>query len=330
MVASLPDLLSSGVFSRVTSKIRSDLNTAALEAVTGRRDDLTSAAKGQTGQVHRAQTVVDLARAAQTRLALATGRYTQAATALESVRTLTENMGSEALQVATSGDATGIATSAQSAEGAIKSAFQLLNTRFDGRALFAGDQADVGAVGDPQSMIDAAKAIAGSGGSIEDRLAQIDDYFSDGGTFDTSVYIGGRGEAAPVTLSNGLRLDPITTANSGAMRDLMKGMVIVAASIELPPQEIVAWVRQGASLIRTAQDSLVIEEAALGTSLNRLSEADQQTEREVLTAQAKMDRVIGRDPFEAASEIQDLETRLQAAYTLTSRISNLSLVNFLR
>jgi flagellar hook-associated protein 3 FlgL len=37
-----------------------------------------------------------------------------------------------------------------------------------------------------------------------------------------------------------------------------------------------------------------------------------------------------RDQYEAASELKQLETGLEAAYTLTARLSNLSLLNYMR
>jgi len=40
--------------------------------------------------------------------------------------------------------------------------------------------------------------------------------------------------------------------------------------------------------------------------------------------------LMGRDIFEAAAELQALESQLQASYTITGRLGSLSLVNFLR
>ena len=40
--------------------------------------------------------------------------------------------------------------------------------------------------------------------------------------------------------------------------------------------------------------------------------------------------LIGADPYEAAAALEAAETQLETLYTLTARISRLSLVNFLR
>ncbi|MEM9422282.1 MAG: hypothetical protein AAF986_07245, partial [Pseudomonadota bacterium] len=59
MIRALPDLLSTSLFSRVTADLRNNLDRSAIEAVTGRQSDLTAAAAGQNGQVHRAQMAID-------------------------------------------------------------------------------------------------------------------------------------------------------------------------------------------------------------------------------------------------------------------------------
>ena len=40
--------------------------------------------------------------------------------------------------------------------------------------------------------------------------------------------------------------------------------------------------------------------------------------------------MVGRDQYDAASELKQIEASLEAAYTLTARLSNLNLLNFLR
>ncbi len=330
MIRALPDLLSTSLFSRGTSDLRNNLDRAAIEAVTGKQSDLTAAAAGQNGQVHRAQMAVDQSQATQTRLALTAGRYTSAAAAYEAVRKGTENVGVDALQAATSGDRAGIVATANTAESTLGLVFGALNTRFDGRSLFAGDAASNPSLSNLDTLLADMDAIATGSGTTADKLAAVDAYFAPGGTFDTSIYTGGTGEAAPVVLPDGTELPPIENANSDAFRDMMKGLAITAQAYKLPPVDYVDWVRQGADLIRSAQDELVVSEAALGDTVNRIEDAVETENDQLRLAAETLDRIIGRDAFESASEVQDFEARLQAAYTLTSRLGQLSLTNYLR
>jgi len=65
----------------------------------------------------------------------------------------------------------------------------------------------------------------------------------------------------------------------------------------------------------------------LQESLNRAQER-QQAERASLTTAYQS--LVGRDQFEAASELKQLEVALESSYIITSRISGLSLSNYLR
>ncbi|MEM9421612.1 MAG: hypothetical protein AAF986_03745, partial [Pseudomonadota bacterium] len=236
----------------------------------------------------------------------------------------------DALKAATSGDRAGIIATANTAESTLGVVFSALNSRFDGRSLFAGDAASNPALGDLSQLLSDIEAIATGTGSVADKMAAVDTYFAAGGTFDTTIYQGGTGDAAPVTLPSGFEVAPIDTANESAFKNMIKGLAITAQTYKLPPVDYVDWVRQGADLIRSAQDDLVVAEAAVGDTVNRIAEAAETEKDQLRLAAETLDRIIGRDAFEAASEVQDFEARLQAAYTLTSRLGQLSLTNYLR
>jgi flagellar hook-associated protein 3 FlgL len=45
---------------------------------------------------------------------------------------------------------------------------------------------------------------------------------------------------------------------------------------------------------------------------------------------AAFNSLTGRDQYEAVTELEQLETNLEAAYLVTTRLSNLTLLNFIR
>ena len=118
MIRALPDILSSSMFSRVTSELRADLDRAALEAVTGKRADIIGAAGGKTGQIHRVQRIIDQSQSTQIRLSLASGRYDQAAVSFRTIRETTDQIGVSAMQAATAGTRTGIVAAADAGKAA--------------------------------------------------------------------------------------------------------------------------------------------------------------------------------------------------------------------
>ncbi|WP_031551136.1 flagellin [Parvularcula oceani] len=330
MIRALPDLLSSSLFSSVTTRLRADLDRSAMEAVTGTRSDVTQASGGKLGQVHRVRNILDQSNATQTRLALVTGRYTHASAALKGAREAVGTLGVEAITNAVSQSASAIKASSDAARSAMGAVVTALNARFDGRSLFAGAAAGQPALAPAEAMLSEIGTALSVAPDAASKRAALDAYFAPGGGFEASAYGGADSDAAKVVLPDGTTLPPAMRADSQAAKDLLKGLAFVVHGIDLPPMEVVDWVRQGADLIRSGTEALTLEEARLGTALKRLGEA---TEREAdgrLVAAETLDRIVGRDAYEAASETQRLETRLEAAYTLTSRLGRLSLTNFLR
>ena len=87
---------------------------------------------------------------------------------------------------------------------------------------------------------------------------------------------------------------------------------------------------QALSRLEGARTALVDIQAGVG--IRQTSLQDQQavlSREETLLAAAFID-LAGKDQYEAATELRELEANLEASYLLTSRLSNLSLLNYLR
>ena len=324
----LPDLLSSARMARVTSRLKADLDRSAMEAVTGERRDVTRAVNGQLGQVHRLRAQIAGAEASETRLAVAEGRHRTAGAALSALRTSTQNLGIEALNAAVAGGATGVDAFARRASAALADASGRLNSRFDGRALFAGAAADGQAIDADALLSGIDAALAAAAPTAAARIAALDAFFAPGGGFDAAY----RGDAAPASeapLPDGSALDPLPRGDEGAVRDLLRGLSLVAAAADLPQTDAVALARAGTGALRAAGEGLAAWEASVGLGLARIDAARGQAADDARVASGLLSNLTGRDAFEAASEAQDFETRLQAAYQITARLGRLSITDYL-
>jgi flagellar hook-associated protein 3 FlgL len=205
-----------------------------------------------------------------------------------------------------------------------------LNTSFDGRNLFSGAASDRAAVAPLQTLLAETGAAISGAATPADKRAALDAYFAPGGGYDSSVYGGATEDAAALTLPDGQEAPSLMRADDEGLKNLLKGLVVLAHTVDLPPMAMADWVRQGADLIASGGEAVVAEQARVGATLSALGRAEASLAEDKLIAGRTLDRIVGRDVFEAASETQALEQRLQAAYTLTSRIGRLSLTNFLR
>ncbi|MEO0565710.1 MAG: flagellin, partial [Chloroflexota bacterium] len=124
------------------------------------------------------------------------------------------------------------------------------------------------------------------------------------------------------------------TAINPAVTAIVSGLATLA--LATPEQDV--------SLFQTNTDILEEMSGQLQTAASELTElrAEQgRIQAQVLSQTETLDReetilsealaaMTVRDQFEAASELSNLETNLEASYLVTSRLASLSLLNFLR
>ena len=85
-----------------------------------------------------------------------------------------------------------------------------------------------------------------------------------------------------------------------------------------------------AERVSEGQTDLTTARASLGVIQERIAESQKQLETEETILTEAFNSITSRDQYEAASELRELESNLEASYLLTARLSNLNLMNFLR
>ncbi len=70
--------------------------------------------------------------------------------------------------------------------------------------------------------------------------------------------------------------------------------------------------------------------ARIGSAEQKIAEATSRNSAEQLALKIARSDILGVDPFEATSALTDAQNKLEALYSVTARLSRLSLVDFLR
>lgn len=324
-----PDALFQIGLSQQISMLRSRLDQSAIEMVTERKSDTLAAVRGDNDLVLRSQAVIDTAQSKIARLNVLEGRYRTAGLSLETIRELT----GEATRAAQSaGDiGTGVEAdefAATEARSALAGIFSTLESRFGGRSLFGGTLGSGTVLEDVNTLLAEVETVVSGLTSAADVEGALSGYFAVGGGYETNIYLGGAATADP-ELETGRTLSTLMTANDDEIRGVLRGLAMVALNEQVDAPERSAFLRKSAEIVEAAREAIIAEEASMGLALNVLDIEIQRQEREVFNAELTLDNVLGRDPFEAASETQGLEARLRAAYTVTGRVAQLRLVNFL-
>ncbi|PQO24558.1 flagellar biosynthesis protein FlgL, partial [Rhodobacteraceae bacterium WD3A24] len=71
-------------------------------------------------------------------------------------------------------------------------------------------------------------------------------------------------------------------------------------------------------------------EGRVGAAEARVERAAARNSAEATAMESARNDLVGRDPFETASALQETTARLEKIYTVTARLSRLSLLEFLR
>ncbi len=335
---SLGDMSRHFMTMRQNTEIRTRLQTLSHELSSGKTADVTARLGGDGARLG------DLDR----RLALAES-YGRAATetaqmlgamqlSLNVVAKLRGDLAGQ-LSTATSVGAGAALDSAQRSAGAgFDTIVRALNTRIGDRALFSGAATDRSALANPAAMmadLSAAAVAAGASSSVE-LAAVVDSWFDDpAGGFATMGYRGDTGAGALTRRIDADATVPIEArADDPALRDVMKAAALAALAGDAA-LGLTSTVRE--AVAADARDRLFGAALPLAQLQGRLGVAEATVE-EVGARQAAQRTVFGMmrndlvsaDPYATATELQAVETQLQMHYTLTARLSRLSLSEYLR
>jgi flagellar hook-associated protein 3 FlgL len=334
-VAGVPDLLKLRGMAARQTEVKSQLMRAQQEAVTGQRADRVAATGGDTGRLMALDRVLAGIEARAPMLGLAATRADATQAALATLRDAPGGLGVSLADSASNASPTQRAVLATQADGALRQAMTALNTTLAGRALFGGAGGAGPAVAGADDLIAAVRAALASDPDITVALAAVDDVFSDdpASVFRTTIYRGSAEDAPPVDLGDE-RLSYAVRADDRAVRDLLKGLALAAA---LPgsahgssAEAVVTAFGAAASALREGDTGLILRQAQLGAAEARIDAAQTGDAAERTALGIARNGMIGKDEYDAATEVAELQNRLEVLYAITARTANLSFVNYLR
>ena len=132
-------------------------------------------------------------------------------------------------------------------------------------------------------------------------------------------------------ISSGEQIETSTNANELAYRTLAKSYVmLVDLGVETLSKETYAGIVDTAlTLSGETIGDLAKVQARLGTSAGRVSDANDRMTSQQSIMTNEISNLEEVDPIEAAIRVNLLFTQLQAAFALTARVQNLTILNFL-
>jgi flagellar hook-associated protein 3 FlgL len=324
------------------------LADAQTELATGRHADVGATLGAQTGASVSLRQDMDQIKSIKDTNTIVLTRMENSQAALNSLAQVSQNF----FDILTPAQSSGSMPESvlQQAKSSMQSLQDQMNTSLDGQYLFAGINSDVRPMddffSDPPSA--AAQAVTNafttkfgmspddpnvSSISPADMQSFLDNEFAD--LFSDANWSADWSPASdkPVNsrISRTETANTSATANNTSIRNLAQAFTMVAglgfANLNSATQQVV--MQQASQLATDGKAGLIKIQASLGVTQQRVSDANDQIDMQVTFLTKSIDGLEGVDSTSVLSQISDLSTALEAAYSVTNRLSNLSIMDYI-
>ena len=331
---SVGDLALSIQLRRQNSDLKANLNRLSGELSSGVSSNLSTNLRGNFSALAGLERGISIADSYLVGIAEKRLDTSIAQSALEKIRSLGQ-ISSALLTVQETSDPTLVRNSGGDALARFAATLQTLNTQGGGRSIFAGITPDSPAVADVETIMAALEAeitLAGAD-TAETVAAVVDSWFDAGGGYDTVGYLGDVASAFGTKLSaTETAPDQITAQDPGIrnfLSELAKGALVGRGSLQSDPDEQGRLARLSGEGLIAAEGDLIDLKASIGIVEAQTERANVEVRAELQAFEIAKNELISVDPFETAVKLENAQLQLETLYSVTARLSGLSLVNYL-
>jgi len=335
ITAGQSDLASAMKMSEQSMRSKADLEAASSELSTGQKNDLNEATAGDLSKLFAIDRTITLLGAESDAIQLAGGKSALTQLALGNIHENLVDFGPQLLSAVQRGDAQSAKLIAGDARHALGAVIMSLNTRYGRHSIFAGAALDQQAVAPGEVIISDIAAIIAGASDATAATAAIDEYFfSPLGGFEANIFQGAARDAPPFRGEHGTTIEYAQRADSKGVRSAIRALTIAVVASDAPnfldtPDQMDLF-RQAANLAIGATGEIVALRENLGFAEGRIAGAEAKNRAMSGFFELERSSIVSVDPYETATEFEALQVQLQTIYTITARLSNLSLTNFLR
>jgi len=320
---------------RQNVQVRSDLARLTQELASGRKSDISTGVAGDFSPI------IGLERSLKANAAYATstteaGLFASAMQAsLAVVQDQSSQLAPALLSAASSQNALSVNATTQDAKSKFDAVISALNTRVADRYAFSGAATDRPALADADTMLADLQLTIAAQTTATGVQTVVDTWFdTPGGGFDTVAYTGSTTQMAPFRLSDNDDVDLDLTAADPGIRSVLKAFALAAlvgeGALDPDLQERVALTRLAGEAMLSADYDLAIVRARVGSGEARIEQAVARNGAEKYTLETARNEITAIDPYRTATELEAISLQLETLYTLTVRLSRLSLSEYLR
>jgi len=326
---------------------QNQMTKATMEATTGVYADIGVSLGGNAARSVDFSREVDRIASIKSSNSLVTARMESSQLGLSKMKDVGDGLVSKLTALQGSHDPGSITVAIQSATSALSTMMDTANTMVNGEYLFSGINTDVQPLTDKTTATSAAIVTqlntyaTGLGKAVSDLTGAemstfitttVEPMFNQAAwTNSTTGWSQASSQNMTSRISNSEVIESSTNANSEGMRYFALASVMTSALLgqNLSSDAMSTVSKQAISYTTKATSGLVTQASQLGLSQERVKKSNDALDAQSNIIKNKLVDLQGVDPYEASTLVKTLETQLETAYTIVSKIQQLSLVNYL-
>jgi flagellar hook-associated protein 3 FlgL len=326
---------------------QNQMTTATMEATTGIYADIGVSLGGNTAKSVDFTREIDRIASIKLSNSIVSQRMESSQVGLTKMKKAGDDLVSSLTALQGSQTPGNITVAIQSATSALSAMMDTANTMVNGEYLFSGINTDVQPLTDKTAAVSAdivakLNTYATTLGKPVDEITgaemetfittQVEPMFSEAAWTDPATgWSKASSQNMTSRISNSEVVESSTNANSEGMRYFAMATVLTTAlfSQDLSADAMSQVSKSAISYTTTATTGLTTQASQLGLSQERVEAANDALDAQTNIIKNKLVDLQGVDPYEASTLVKTLETQLETAYTIVSKIQQLSLVNYL-
>ncbi|MCX7565763.1 flagellin [Sulfitobacter sp. F26169L] len=215
----------------------------------------------------------------------------------------------------------------------LDSVINAMNTSVNGRMIFSGAATDTQPVAKTDDLLAALRTAIVGAGSVDNILTAAQNWFDDPAGYRNVGYLGSTTSLAPVSLSDQDSANFELRGDDPALRDTLRNLAIVSLAgdpaLGLTNSQQTELFQKTVGEVLKSDGAVVDLQAKIGVSENLIEAIGVRHSTERSNLEMARNTLLSIDPYKAATELEQVQFQLQSLYAITSRMSQLSLVNFL-
>lgn len=332
-VNSLGDLAQGYSLRSRNAELKTDIQRLSLELSTGQTSDVRGALAGNYSFLTDVDRKLSLMESYGIATSEASSFASQTQAQLQNFNDLSVRVSSTLISVGTSISGAPSDEISREAKNVLDEMVSALNGTFAGRALFSGNATDRPAVVDSEVLLDNLRAAITGVSTPTDMITAAEAWFDDPAGFAATSYLGSSENLSPFNLSPDdtvqldiLATDPVfrTNLRAAAVAALADDPAFALSSSN--QQQVFKLAGQAALVGR---DGITGLQARIGFSESRIENIEVRNTAESTSLTIARNTLLEADPFTTATQLEEVQFQLQSLYSVTVRMSQLSLINYL-